>query len=143
MFIILFFCFSNKLLAQRMKVYEYINIIYIYLHNGTDSKLFNPFCSQAKTKVKLTMIRDILFADDVAVAAQIPPAPHLWFTFPMHRFWIHYQLQKKHTNILALATTSPHITLNNYQLEVGMESSMLVRAIYDIGKRDDCKRWRS
>ena len=44
----------------------------IYLHTRTDGKLFSPSRLKAKTKVKKTIIRDILFADDAAIAAHIP-----------------------------------------------------------------------
>ena len=41
----------------------------IYLHTQTNDKLFNPSRIKAKSKVKKTIIRDMLFADDAAVAA--------------------------------------------------------------------------
>ena len=44
----------------------------IYLHTQTDEKLFNPSRLKAKTKVKQAIIRDMLFANDAAVAAHSP-----------------------------------------------------------------------
>ena len=44
----------------------------IYLHTRTDGKLFNPSRMKAKTKVEKTIMKDMLFADDAAVAAHIP-----------------------------------------------------------------------
>ena len=44
----------------------------VYLHTRTDEKLFNTIRLKAKTKVKKTIIRDMLFADDAAVAAHSP-----------------------------------------------------------------------
>ena len=44
----------------------------IYLHTLTDGKLFNPSRLKAKIKVKTSIIRDMLFADDAAVAALSP-----------------------------------------------------------------------
>ena len=44
----------------------------IYLHTWTDGKLFIPYRLKAKIKVKNTVIRDMLFADDAAVAAHNP-----------------------------------------------------------------------
>ena len=40
----------------------------IYLHTRSDGKLFNLARLKAKTKVREILIRDMLFADDVAVA---------------------------------------------------------------------------
>ena len=44
----------------------------IYLHTRTEGKLFNPSRLKAKTKLKKTIIRDMLFADDSAIAAHSP-----------------------------------------------------------------------
>ena len=44
----------------------------IYLHTRTDGKLFNPSRLKAKSKVKNTIIRDMLFADDDTAAAHSP-----------------------------------------------------------------------
>ena len=44
----------------------------IYLNTRADGKLFNPSCLKAKIKVKTSIIRDMLFADDAAVAALSP-----------------------------------------------------------------------
>ena len=40
----------------------------IYLHTRTDGKLFNLPRLKAKSKVKTTIIRDMLLADDAALA---------------------------------------------------------------------------
>ena len=44
----------------------------IYLHTRIDGNLFNPSRLKAKSKVKNTTIRDMMFADDFAVAAHSP-----------------------------------------------------------------------
>ena len=42
------------------------------MHTQTDGKLFNPARLKAKTKLKMTIISDMVFADDAAVAAHNP-----------------------------------------------------------------------
>ena len=91
----------------------------IYLHTRTDGKLFNPSRLKAKTKVKKTVIRDMLFADDAAIAAHSPSQLQSLmdrFANACTDFGLTVSLKK--TKVLAQATTSPKITINNYQLEV-------------------------
>ena len=40
----------------------------VYLHTRTDGKLFNVTRLRAKTKVRRVLIREMLFADDAALA---------------------------------------------------------------------------
>ena len=40
----------------------------IYLRTRSDGRLFNLACLRAKTKVRKVLVRDMLFADDAAVA---------------------------------------------------------------------------
>ena len=74
----------------------------IYLHTRTLGKLFLANL-KVKTKVRHTMISNILFADDAAVAPHSPT--HLQSIFQcMHKFRTHYQPKK--TKVLATATTT-------------------------------------
>ena len=76
-----FRCFSNIFLAQHKKVTIFplyctvLLIVYERLFLPAiqiDGKLFNFSRLKAKTKIKNTMIRDMLFADEAVVAAQNP-----------------------------------------------------------------------
>ena len=50
----------------------------IYLHTRPDGNLFNLKQLQAKTKVTCVLIREMLFADDVALVSHTrPPVPHV------------------------------------------------------------------
>ena len=44
----------------------------IYLHTRTDGKLFNTSSLKAKTKIKKTIIRNMLFVHDATVASHSP-----------------------------------------------------------------------
>ena len=112
---ILFGIFFSLLLKQAFGTAEEG----IYLHTRTDGKLFNPSRLKAKTKVKKTIIRDILFAHDAAIAAHSPSQLQSLmdrFANACTDFGLTVSLKK--TKVLAQAATSPKITINNYQLEV-------------------------
>ena len=92
----------------------------IFLRTRSDGRLFNLSRLRAKTKVRQAMIRDMLFADDAAVATHTEEG----LQFLMDRlsvackdFGLTISLPK--TNILPQGSTDkPSIKLDNYELGV-------------------------
>ena len=96
-----------------------MNSQYTCIHELTET------CStprlKAKTKVKKTIIRDVLlFADDGAIAAHSPSQLQSLmgrFANACTAFGLTISLKKK-SKVLAQVTTSPKIKINKYELEV-------------------------
>lgn len=99
----------------------------VYLHTRTNGNLFNLARLKAKTKVRLLVIRDMLFADDAAVVAH--SQEHLQtlmnrFTQACQDFSLTISLSK--TKTMGQGTENPpSITINNYTLEAVNTSTYL------------------
>lgn len=92
----------------------------IYLHTRSDGKLFNLARLRAKTKVSQILIREMLFADDAALASHTEEALQRLmdrFTDACQEFGLTISLKK--TNISAQdASHAPSISINDYTFEV-------------------------
>ena len=91
----------------------------VYLHTRSDGRLFNLARLRAKTKVREVLIRDMLFADDAAVAthdqAELQSLMDR-FSEACKDFSLTISLKK--TEVLAQGTeTEPNITIDDYRLE--------------------------
>lgn len=83
-----------------------------------DSKLFNLSRFKAKMKIRETLIREMIFADDIAVVTHTQEKlQSLMSHFSMA--CKDFGLIIKKTNVLSQNTvTPPAITVDNYQLDV-------------------------
>lgn len=91
----------------------------IYFHTGSDGKFFKLSRLRAKTKVQITCLRDLLFANDAAVTRH--SAEDLQqlncFSKVCQEFGLTIRLKK--TQVMGLDVNSPPSTLiSNYKLEV-------------------------
>ena len=66
----------------------------IYLHTRSDGRLFNLARLRAKTKVREALIRDMLFADDAAVACHTQQALQSLMDHFSQRLWAYHQPEK-------------------------------------------------
>ena len=91
----------------------------IYLHTRSDGGLFNLARLRAKTKVREVLIRDMLFADDAAIATHTQEELQQLmdrFSVACKDFGLTISLKK--TNVMMQGSESqPNITIDNYQLE--------------------------
>ncbi|PFX13050.1 hypothetical protein AWC38_SpisGene22909 [Stylophora pistillata] len=105
----------------------------VYMHTRSDGNLYNIVRLRAKTKIRKTTIRDMLFADDAAVTShRVQDLQRLMdrFSQPCEDFGLTISL--KQTNVLGQdVNTPPVITIDNYQLEVVHEFSYLGSTIPD------------
>ena len=105
----------------------------MYLHTRSDGQLFNLARLRAKTKVRVTLIRDMLFADDAAVTSHTEQQ----LQCPMDRFSqackdFRLTISLKKTNVLGQdVDTSPVITIDNYELDVVHQFNYLGFTISD------------
>lgn len=92
----------------------------VYIRTRSDGKLFNIARLRAKTKTLKVLIRELLFADDAALASHSEAGLQRLVDKLSHackEFGLTISLKK--TNILAQdAETPPVITINNTELEV-------------------------
>nr|XP_054767476.1 uncharacterized protein LOC129274752 [Lytechinus pictus] len=92
----------------------------VYLHTRSDGKLLNLARLRAKTKVKKILIRDMLFADDVALSSQSEEGLQRLidcFSEACEDFGLTISLKK--TNIMGQDVRSvPDISIGNYTLQV-------------------------
>ena len=99
----------------------------VYLRTRSDGKLFNLARLRAKTKVLETIIRDMLFADDAAVASHTEAGLQSLmdcFSQACKEFGLTISLKK--TNVLGQDTPAPPvITIDNYELDVVHEFTYL------------------
>ena len=113
----------------------------VYLRTRSEGRLFNL---RAKTKVREVLIRNMLYADDAAITTHTEQELQILmdrFSRACKEFGLSISLKK--TNILAQdTTTSPTITIDNYQLDVVHQFTYLGSTITDnlsldaeIGKR--------
>ena len=95
----------------------------VYMHTRSDGKLYNIVKLRAKTKVRKTTIRDMLFADDAAITAHTEhDLQQLMDRFSHACCDFSLTISLKKTNVLGQdVDTPPVITINNYQLEVVYE----------------------
>ena len=91
----------------------------IYLHTRSDGRLFNLARLRAKTKVREVLIRDMLFADDAAVATHTQAELQRLmdcFSAACKDFGLTISLKK--TNVMVQGSeVQPSITIDDYQLE--------------------------
>lgn len=92
----------------------------MYLHTRSDGQLFNLDRLRAKTKVRVTLIRDMLFADDGAVTSITEQQLQCLmdrFSQACKDFGLTISLKK--TNVLGQdLDISPLITIDSYELDV-------------------------
>ena len=97
------------------------------MHRRSDGRLYNITRLRANTKVCVTIIRDMLFADDAAVTSHTEQDLQCL----MDRFYqackdFGLTISLKKTNVLGQdVNTSPVITINNYKLEVVQQFTYL------------------
>ncbi|XP_063595337.1 uncharacterized protein LOC134772300 [Penaeus indicus] len=105
----------------------------IYLRTRSDGRLFNLACLRAKTKVREALIRDMLFADDAAVATHTQRELQTLmdhFSQACKDFGLTISLKK--TNVLGQGTESPPtITINDYELDAVHQFTYLGSTIAD------------
>ena len=105
----------------------------VYLRTRSDGKLFNLARLKAKTKVRETIIRDMLFADDAAVASHKEAELQSMmdcFSQACKEFGLTISLKK--TNVIGQDTPAPPvITIDNYELDVVHEFTYLGSTITD------------
>ena len=91
----------------------------IYLHTRSDGRLFNLARLRAKTKVHEVIIRDMLFADDVAIVAHSQNELQSLtddFSQACKEFGLTISLKK--TKVLGQGTIMlPSIIIDNYDLD--------------------------
>ena len=91
----------------------------VYIHTRTDCKLFNIARCHAETKVREILIRELLFADDAALASHTESGLQQLinqFSAACKEFGLTISLKK--TKIMAQSTNHPPtITINGYMLE--------------------------
>ena len=105
----------------------------IYLRTRSDGRLFNLARLKARTKVRETIIRDVLFADDAAVATHTERELQLLmdrFSQACKDFGLTISLKK--TNVLGQDTPAPPvISIDDYELDVVHQFTYLGSTITD------------
>ena len=105
----------------------------IYLRTRSDGRLFNLARLRAKTKVREVLIRDMLFADDAAVATHTQRELQSLmdrFSQACKDFGLTISLKK--TNVLGQSTeTPPSITIDDYELDAVHQFTYLGSTITD------------
>ena len=105
----------------------------VYLRTRSDGKLFNISRLKAKTKVREVLIRDMLFADDAAVATHREDELQTLmdkFSSACDDFGLTISIKK--TNVLAQETDlPPSIRINNQELDVVHQFTYLGSTITD------------
>ena len=105
----------------------------IYLRTRSDGRLFNLARLKARTKVREALIRDMLFADDAAVATHTQRELQLLmdrFSQACKDFALTISLKK--TNVLGQDTPAPLvIVIDDYQLDAVHQFTYLGSTITD------------
>ena len=105
----------------------------IYLRTRSDGRLFNLARLRAKMKVRKVLIRDMLFADDAAVASHTQEELQSLmdcFSQACKDFGLTISLKK--TNVLGQDTEAlPVITIDNYELDAVCQFTYLGSTITD------------
>ena len=107
----------------------------VYLRTRSDGKLFNLARLRAKSKVREAVIRDMLFADDAALAAHTEDELQRLidrFAKACDEFCLTISLKK--TNVMAQDADPPHISINNYELEWSVISHILAPQLQTISR---------
>ena len=104
----------------------------VFLHSRTDGKLFNlSRLMKAKSKRSTVLLRELLFADDAALASQSEADLQRLidrFAFACNEFGLTISLQK--TKVMTQdASEVPSINIGNYTLEVVEEFTYLASTI--------------
>ena len=99
----------------------------VYIRTRSNGKLFNLSRLRAKTKVRRVLIREMLFADDVALVAHTEEAlQRMINSFSQARKDFGLTISLKKNNIMAQDTAiAPTIHIDNYNLEVVSEFTYL------------------
>ena len=105
----------------------------IYLRTRSDGRLFNLARLRAKTKVREVLIRDMLFADDAAVATHTQrELQSLMVRFTQACKDSGLTISLKKTNVLGQSTeTPPSITIDDYELDAVHQFTYLGSTITD------------
>ena len=105
----------------------------VYMHTRSDGKLYNIARLRAKTKVRKTTIRDMLFADDAAITAHTEhDLQQLMDRFSHACYEFSLTISLKKTNVLRQdIDIPPVITINLSQLEVVHKFTYLGSTITD------------
>ena len=96
------------------------NLDDVYLHTGTDGKLFNLARLKAQTKMLRVLVRDMLFADNAALATHTEE----YLQKVMDRFshvckQIGLAISVRKTNVMAQdVITPPSINIDNVTLDI-------------------------
>lgn len=92
----------------------------VYLHSRSDGKLFNISRLKAKSKTRAVLIRDMLFADDAALAAHTEEQlQSLMNRFSTACDLFSLTISLKKTQVMCQGTTIPAtISINDHQLEI-------------------------
>ena len=105
----------------------------IYLHTRSDGKLFNLARLRAKRKVRKALIRDMLFADDAAIATHTQQELQTLmdrFSQACKDFGLTISLKK--TNVLGQNVEAPPVIgIDNYELDVVHQFTYLGSTISD------------
>jgi len=104
----------------------------VYLHTRSDGRLFNLARLKAKSKVREVTIRDMLFADDAALATHIEAElQSLLDRFAKACDGFGLEISLKKTNVMAQDAEQPRITINNHELEAVSQFTYLGSTITD------------
>ena len=105
----------------------------IYFRTRSDDRLFNLARLRAKTKVRKDLIRDMLFADDAAVATHTQEELHsLTHCFSQACKYFGLTISLKKTNVLGQDTEAPPvIIIDDYELDAVCQFTYLGSTITD------------
>jgi hypothetical protein len=102
----------------------------VYLHTRSDGKLFNLARLKSKRKIRETVIRDMLFADDAAIATHTEAElQSLMDRFAKAATDFGLTISLKKTNVMAQEANPPNIAINGCQLEAVEHFTYLGSAI--------------
>ena len=105
----------------------------IYLHTRSDGKLFNLSRLRAKTKVRTVLIREMLFADDAALASHTEEVlQRLMDRFANACKQFGLTISVKKTNVMGQDVPAPpSISIDNEELEVTVHFTYLGSTVAD------------
>ena len=90
----------------------------VYLHTRSDGKLFNLARLKSKRKIRETVIRDMLFADDAALATHTEAElQNLMDRFAKAASDFGLTISLKKTNVMSQEAASPKININDCELD--------------------------
>ena len=105
----------------------------VYLHTRSDGRLFNLARLKAKTKIREVLIRDMLFADDAAIAAHSESdLQKLMNRFAAACDLFGLTISQKKTQVMGQSTPAPpSIHINNQNLEAVHQFTYLGTTVTD------------